>query len=163
MGIVSGLIFTEPCANNTLMSFLQAVYGSQYYEISKKGRDGAKGRFNGNIFLAVFVILIIITTIAVIITLSPGASQSFERMATGISGGSSGKATGQLLTIPLAAICYLIIANTIGSKKNYDRIIERFNNLPDEEKNKANKKVLVPFFMVLILFFVVLMSSVLDN
>ena len=29
------------------MTFLEALYGSQYREISERGKDGAKGRFNG--------------------------------------------------------------------------------------------------------------------
>jgi len=145
------------------MTFIQALYGSQYYEISQKGKDGMKGRLNGNIFLSAFVILTIITVKAISTTFSPSAAEKFERFATFIANGESGKTTGKLLAMPAMAICYLVIANTIGSVKNYNKIIEEFNLLPAAEKNKANRKVLVPFFMVLALFFVLLMSSLLEN
>jgi len=145
------------------MTFIQALYGSQYYEISQKGRDGAKGRLNGNIFLAAFVLLIIMTIIAIAITFSPAAANSFEHGASFIAHGESGKTTGKLLAIPAIAICYLVIANTVGSVKSYNKIIEEFNLLPTAEKDKANRKVLAPFLIVLALFFVLLMSSLLES
>lgn len=145
------------------MTFIQALYGSQYYEITQKGGDGAKGRLNGNIFLAAFVILIILTIIALIVTFLPGAANSVEHGAGFIANGQSGKITGKLLAIPAMAICYLVIANTIGRKKMYTKIIEEFNLLPAAEKNKANRKVLVPFLIVLTLFFVLLMSTLLES
>lgn len=145
------------------MTFIQALYGSQYYEISLKGKDGAKGRFNGNIFLSAFVILVVLTITAIAVTFSPGIASNFEKAAGFIANGESGKTTGKLLAIPAMAICYLVIANTIGSVKNYNKIIEEFNLLPAAEKNKANRKVLVPFFTVLAMFFVLLMSSLLES
>lgn len=42
------------------MTFLQALYGSQYQEIKQRGGDGNKGRINGNVFLSAFIVLIII-------------------------------------------------------------------------------------------------------
>lgn len=145
------------------MTFIQALYGSQYYEILLKGKDGAKGRFNGNIFLSAFIILIAMTATAITMTLSPAAANRIERLASFIAHGQSGRITGKLLAIPAIAVCYLVIANTIGSVKSYNKIIKEFNLLPAAEKNKANRKVLVPFFTVLAMFFVLLMSSLLEN
>lgn len=145
------------------MTFIQALYGSQYYEITQKGRDGAKGRFNGNIFLSAFIILIVLTIIAAVITFSPAAANSFDHGASFIANGASGKATGKLLAIPAMVICYLLIANTIGSAKSYNKIIEDFNLLPAAEKDKANRRVLAPFLIVLALFFMLLISSLLES
>lgn len=39
------------------MTFLEALYGSQYQEIHQRGGDGSKARFNGNLLLAVMVLL----------------------------------------------------------------------------------------------------------
>lgn len=141
------------------MTFLQALYGSQYAEITQRGKDGAKGRFNGNIFLAAFVILLLITIIALAVTISPSLSRSFTSAAERIAGYNSGKTTGKLLAIPVMALCYFIISRTIGSETNYNRIIAEFNQLPAEQRSKANKKVLIPFFIVLAVFFVLAMSS----
>src|SRR5437868_5175469 len=141
------------------MTFIQALYGSQYYELSQKGRDGAKGRFNGNIFLCAFIVLIVLALIAVAITTSSSLADKFNSSLEHAFGGNSGKSIGKLLAIPFMAICYLVVSTTVGSEKNYNRIIEEFKNLPDDQKNRANKKVLVPFFIVLVIFFVLLMSS----
>lgn len=141
------------------MTFIQAVYGSQYYEITLKGKDGNKGRLNGNIFLSAFVVLILLTITGLALALSPHAAGSFENMATRIAGYDKGKAAGKMLAIPVMGLCYLVIANTAGSQKNFTKTVEQFNLLPVEQKNKANKKVLVPFFIVLAIFVVVVMSA----
>lgn len=141
------------------MTFLEALYGSQYYEISQRGKDGAKGRFNGNIFLAVFVMLIILTIIALATTFSQEVDDKLTGKLTDMFGYGNGKAVGRLLAIPVIAILYFIISKTVGSERNYNRLIDNFNQLPEEEKKKANKKVLIPFFVVLIAFFIMMMSS----
>jgi len=141
------------------MTFIQAVYGSQYYEITLKGKDGNKGRLNGNIFLSAFVVLIILTLTGLTLLLSPLAAESFERMATRLVGYYTGKNTGRLLAIPVMGLCYLVIANTVGSQQNFRRIVDEFNLLPVDEKNKANKKVLMPFFVILAIFVVTVISA----
>ena len=141
------------------MTFLQALYGSQYAEITKNGKDGAKGRFNGNIFLAAFIVLGILTIGAILITISPSLSHSFSRSMEHTFGYNNGKAAGKLLAIPIMALCYFLVAYTVGTEASYNRLIDEFNLLPAEERAKANKKVLVPFFVVLVVFFVLLMSS----
>lgn len=141
------------------MTFIQAVYGSQYYEITLKGKDGNKGRLNGNLFLSAFVVLIILTVNGLLLLLSPFAAGNVERMAQHLAGNNTGKNTGRLLAIPVMGLCYLVIANTIGSQKNFKKTIEEFNLLPVDQKNKANKKVLLPFFVVLAIFVVVVISA----
>ncbi len=140
------------------MTFMQAIYGSQYYEISQKGKDGAKGRFNGNILLSAFVILIILTITGLCITFSAAMGDRFNALIERTFGAEDGKGTGRLLAIPLMAVCYLVVCNTVGTEKNYNRIIEAFNLLPVDEKNRANKKILVPFFVVLAVFFITAIS-----
>lgn len=141
------------------MTFLQALYGSQYQEIARRGKDGNKGRFNGNIFLAVFVVLIILTVLAALMAFSRQATDWIEGLAEGVAGYNTGKATGELLAIPVVAACYLVIANTVGSPKNFSHIINEFTLLPEEERAKANKKVLVPFFIILGLFIIFIASN----
>jgi len=141
------------------MTFLQALYGSQYAEITKNGKDGAKGRFNGNIFLAAFIVLGLLTIGAILVTISPSLNHSFSQSMERTFGYNNGKSIGKLLAIPVMALCYFIVLYTVGTEANYKKIISEFNLLPEEERAKANKKVLVPFFVVLIVFFVLLMSS----
>ena len=42
------------------MTLLEAIYGSQYQEISQRGGDGSKGRFNGNLLISVIFLLLLL-------------------------------------------------------------------------------------------------------
>jgi hypothetical protein len=130
------------------MTFLEALYGSQYVEIAKAGKDGNKGRLNGNIFLTAFVILCLLTLASLyyIFTKQMGASPGLS------STGLSGKAIGKLIAIPLFALIYFVITKTVGSESNFRDYVERFLKHPEAERKKANGKLLIPFFVVLGLF-----------
>ena len=141
------------------MTFIEALYGSQYYEIQKQGKDGNKGRKNGNIFLSAFTIVVIFIIIMICIKFIPGFNESITRSIRKIFGYSSGRSIGKLLAIPLFAIIYFIIAFTIGNEKNFRKVSEAFMELPDKEKKKANKIVLIPFFILLAMLLFLAISS----
>jgi amino acid transporter len=129
------------------MTLLEAIYGSQYQEISQRGGDGSKGRFNGNLLISVMLLLLLLTVIFVLM-LIPGMNESMTRSMRGFSGSMSGKTMGKLLAIPVLFILVALANFTIGTKNNYNRIIERFNSYPEEVRRKANKKVLIAFFSI---------------
>ncbi|HET6996582.1 MAG TPA: hypothetical protein VFI06_16420 [Chitinophagaceae bacterium] len=135
------------------MTFLDALYGSQYYEIQQKGRDGNKGRLNGNMFLSAMIILLLVAVLLLAISTMPW----FAREATQLNSstfGNSGKYAGRLLAIPLFAAIYILVAVTVGSEANFKKHVDVFLQYPEEEKKKANARLLVPFFSLLILVFV---------
>lgn len=131
------------------MKFLEALYGSQYYELEKKGKDSSKGRFAGNMFLAAFVIVFLFVVLLALIKYAPGFERSMNRSFRSWFGRSGGRSAGRLIAIPLLAVIYGIIYFAIGTKKNYLRYTNAFMQQPDEIKNKANRKILVPFFILL--------------
>jgi len=135
------------------MTFLEALYGSQYYEIHQKGRDGNKGRLNGNMFLSALIILFILAVMMISISFVPGFNESFTKSIRNIFGDSSGRSIGKLLAIPVFGIIYLIIIKTVGSESNFKNKVEAFMQYPDEVKKKANAKLLIPFFILLIIVF----------
>jgi len=141
------------------MTYIEALYGSQYYEITSKGKDGATGRLNGNLFLSAFVIICIFLIILVVTTFFDGFAQESNRLFHKLFGYSSGKTIGRLLAIPLIGLLYFIISTTVGSKANYEKITKSFMEYTDEEKRKANIKILKPFLIVLGLLFVFSMIS----
>src|SRR5260221_10704166 len=100
------------------MTFLEALYGSQYYEIHLRGKDGNKGRLNGNVFLTAFIILFIIAVLMICISFVPGFNDNLTKTFSGISDYSNGKTIGKLLAIPLFAIIYFIVIKTVGSEEN---------------------------------------------
>jgi len=135
------------------MTFLEALYGSQYYEIQKQGKDGNKGRLNGNLFLAAFIILIIFAVLMLGFTFVPGFSSSSSKVLTDIFGHSNGKMMGKILAIPLLAVIYYTITKTAGSQQNFTKHTAAFMSYPDEVKAKANAKLLLPFFFLLFVVF----------
>src|SRR5690606_25072413 len=134
-------------------------YGSQFDEISKQGKDGNKGRLNGNLFLSAMIIVCLFTIIILMYALIPEMDMQFNRFMRKISGGGSGKAIGKLLAIPLLALVYWIISRTIGSEQNFQKHVKNFLAYPDEIKKKANAKTLIPFFVLLITFFILLVVN----
>ena len=135
------------------MTFLEALYGSQYYEIQQKGRDGNKGRLNGNVFLTVLILLGIIALLMICLKFLPGFNEQITKSMNGIFEYSTGKTIGKLLTIPLFAICYFIISKTVGKESNFNRYVASFMQLPEDVKKKANSKLLTPFFILLLIVF----------
>ncbi|HVX48683.1 MAG TPA: hypothetical protein VHB48_00950, partial [Chitinophagaceae bacterium] len=105
------------------MTFLQALYGSQYREISQKGKDGAKGRLNGNLFLCAFILLIVFTIITSILTFYPSSNNAFTKAIRKIYPFESGKMIAFELTPPVFGLLYLFVANTVGSIANFNRLI----------------------------------------
>jgi hypothetical protein len=140
------------------MTFFEALYGSQYWEITQQGKDGNKGRLNANLFLSAFVILIILDT-CLMFFLIPGVYDSATRMLTNIFGYGNGKSAGKLLAIPLMGGIFFVASRTVGSEANFKLCVERFLKLPAEEKAKANKKVLTPFLILLGILFLSSMIS----
>jgi hypothetical protein len=134
------------------MTFFEALYGSQYWEISQQGKDGNKGRLNANLFLSAFIILILLNGFLVLF-LIPGVYDSATQLLTNIFGYGNGKNAGKLLAIPLLGIIYFTVSKTVGLEANFKVHVDRFLKLPDSEKKKANKKLLTPFLIFLGILF----------
>ena len=135
------------------MTFLEALYGSQYYEIHKQGKDGNKGRLNGNVFLSALVVLLILAVLMISISFVPGFEESMTKSVRNVFGYSSGKSIGKLLAIPVFGIIYLIIIKTVGSEYNFKNKVDAFMQYPDEVKKKATAKLLIPFFILGVIVF----------
>jgi len=135
------------------MTFLEALYGSQYYEIHQRGKDGNKGRLNGNLFLSALIILFIFAVLMICISFVPGFNETITKGIRNIFGYSTGRSIGKLLAIPAFAIIYLIVLKTVGTKSNFKNKVDAFMQYPDEVKKKANAKLLIPFFILGIIVF----------
>ncbi|MBI5372899.1 MAG: hypothetical protein HZA79_12830 [Sphingobacteriales bacterium] len=136
------------------MTFLEALYGSQYQEIQQRGGDGGKGRLNANLFLSALLILALVALFLCCTRFIPGFNETVTRQSRKFFGGMSGKSTGKLLTIPLFFVVYQAIRATTGSEPNFRKRVEAFLAYPAETQKKANKKILLPFFVLLVLVIV---------
>ena len=135
------------------MTFLEALYGSQYYEIHQKGRDGKKGRLNGNLFLTALIVLLIIAVLMISVTFVPGFEEKLNNSVRSAFGSLTGRSIGKLLAIPVFGLIYLVIIKTVGNETNFSRKVDAFMQYPDEIKKKANAKMLIPFFILGVIVF----------
>lgn len=101
------------------MTFLEAIYGSQYEEIQQRGGDGSKARFNGNLLLSVMAMLCMIILFLVAIRFIPGFNGAITRQANSLFGYNSGKTIGRLLALPLLFLLYLLVQKTTGPEQNF--------------------------------------------
>jgi len=131
------------------MSYLQALYGSQYYELSQNGKDGMKGRLNGNLFLSAFVIIALFLFATILFAVAPSLKDSMDNWFHHLAGSSSGKFVGKLVAAVLLFVVYMVVSRTIGSEESYKRIVDEFNQYPESEKKEANKKIFKPFLIAL--------------
>jgi NADH:ubiquinone oxidoreductase subunit 6 (subunit J) len=136
------------------MTFLEALYGSQYYEIEQRGKDGNKGRLNANFFLTALIILAIIAVAMICLRFVPGLNDSLTENSSSFLVFTDGKTIGKLLALPIFGIIYFVIIKTVGNEHNFKRRTEAFMQLPDEVKKKANAKLLTPFFILLVIILV---------
>ncbi len=141
------------------MTYLEALYGSQYYEIAQKGGKVNAGRLNGNLFLSAFIILCIFVIMILLINFSENFENGINHLFEELFGHSSGKSIGKLLAIPLLGVIYFVLTKTIGNEANYEKFTQAFLSYSDDEKQKASMKILKPFFIVLVLFFLLSMFS----
>jgi len=138
------------------MTFLEALFGSQYLEIQQSGKDGNKARLNGNLFLSAMLILAIFIVVVLLMKLSVAFASDANGFMHAMSGGLSGKSTGKLLAIPLLVFIYLALSRTVGSEVNFKKYVGGFLERPETEKQQANKKVLIPFFGLLVILIVLM-------
>jgi len=136
------------------MTFLEALYGSQYQELKDRGTDPAKGRLNSNVFLTAFIIVIILVVLMSIMSFSDYYNSTWNAAAESLAGDISGKQFGEALAIPVFALIYFVVLKTVGTAANYERLTNNFMQYPDDIKSKANKKLLVPFFVLLAILLV---------
>jgi hypothetical protein len=87
------------------------------------------------------------------ISFVPGFEESSTRFIRSIFGYSSGKSIGRLLAIPIMAIIYFILTKTIGSEESFNQKVSAFMQSPEEEKKNANKKIMIPFFILGVIVF----------
>jgi hypothetical protein len=131
------------------MTFLEALYGSQYHEIHQRGGDGNKARFNGNLLLAVMVLLGVIIFFLAAIKFVPGFNETVNRQVRSLFGYRSGKTIGRLLALPFFFLLFWIMQQTTGNVANFKKKVDGFLAYPEEIRKQANRKVLLPFFILL--------------
>jgi len=138
--------FYQPKFNT--MPFLEILYGSQFEEIKKMGKDGNKGRLNANIFLSVMLMMVLGIIFLGLKILSGQFSQELSGFYDSYLDGFSGRSLGKIIAIPFMAISYLIVSKTVGTEAKFKIYTENYMQYPEDVKKQSNKKLLVPFFVL---------------
>lgn len=144
------LIFYE----QRIMTFLEALYGSQYAEIKQNGKDGNKGRLNGNLFLTSFVLLVAVMIILFLSFIFPAFGSQLEHVLPDFLKLFTGRGQGQILAIVFGGILYFIIVKTVGSEYRFQKYVSQYLEYPLEVRRTANRRLLFPFFSVILIVFV---------
>ncbi len=131
------------------MTFLEALYGSQYEEIHTRGGDGSKARFNGNLLLSVMILLWLIAVLLAAMKVIPGFDEQMTRFIRSIFGYSSGKTIGRLLALPALFLIYWVVQRTTGSEQQFKTKTDAFMAYPQEIRKQGNRRILIPFFILL--------------
>ncbi len=131
------------------MNFLEALYGSQFSEIAKNGKDGNKGRLNGNIILSVIILMVMISSFLLVCALFKiqWYSQSWVPSL-------SGKMLGRILGLVMLFMIYNVVSKSIGNEVRFQEYVKRFLAFPEEIQKTANKMILLRFFVSLAFFII---------
>ncbi|WP_420573688.1 hypothetical protein [Kordia sp.] len=141
------------------MTVIDALYGSQYYDLKNKGYDVRKGRMYGNLLFAATVMIYFFVILIIWSFFSEDFTKDVTRFLKSIFGYSTGKMIGKIIAIPLIAIIYGVIALFFGSKKRYEKSYQKFSNATQEEKDNAIGKMVMIFAAGLLLLFVLSITS----
>ena len=136
------------------MRFLEIIYFSQYYELKKSGRDPQKGRVNGTLLSATILILNIASIFIILFKVAPYLRivQWLKDLFTGYEGSGRmlGRLIGAILLIAIGGLLWL----TIGSKRSYNKIAEKYMQLSEEAQQKTIKQSLFIFLFSFVLFLI---------
>lgn len=141
------------------MTILDMLYGSQYAELEKSGRDTSKGRMNGNLLLSAVIIVYLFLFIVVMNIISEDFTHDATRFLRKTFGRTTGRTIGKIIAIPLlAGICF-IISLLVGSQSKYEQYYQNYVNATKEERDKALAKMLMIFFIGLGLLTILSIAS----
>ncbi|WP_046758164.1 hypothetical protein [Kordia jejudonensis] len=141
------------------MTVLDALYGSQYWELKNKGYDVQKGRLYGNLLFAATVMIYLFVIVIIWSFFSEDFTKDLTRFLKSIFGYSTGKAIGKIIAIPLIGIIYLIVALFFGSKKKYVKRYETYEKASQQEKDNAIGKMVMIFAIGLGSLFILSITS----
>ncbi len=133
------------------MNLIETVYASQYYELKKTRKDPLAGRTNGTVLSAAMILLILIalgSTIDHFNSHHP-ISHFFRH---GFMSGFSGKFVGKMIALLGMVGIGLFLNVTYGSKDRYTQMIAKWEQLPEEELKGCNKKAMITFGVVFLIF-----------
>jgi len=132
------------------VKFLQSLYWNQYYELKQKGKEQA-ARKNGTVLSTVAIMANSSVLLGFLIFFFPDIGDGIMDLLEDAFGPRGGRTMGQILGAILFASIYFVIHFTLGKPEKFDRMMESFLSLSEEEQLIASKQGLRYFMISLLL------------
>ncbi|MEM6686386.1 MAG: hypothetical protein AAF617_11440 [Bacteroidota bacterium] len=144
------------------MNILASIYCNQYFELKKKGKE-ARARYNGTILTTFALVIVLFASYILMITFFPDAEKEVNRFVRKTVGRTSGRMFGKILAGVLMIVSYLSIRYTLGTEKNYQKMIQTFEQLPVSSQEQISKKGLQTFIATIIFIGIALLALLLKT
>jgi len=130
------------------MNVLQAVFCSQYLELSKKGKGEAAFK-NGLVLSAVCIGLNLMTILFVLISFDLNPLQGVDKLF----GSMSGRTAGRIIALVLFGALFIILRYLFLTKNWFNRTVNNFDQLDDQQKKKIVFRAIIYLVASMLLFF----------
>lgn len=143
------------------MTYLEALYGSQYADLKFNNQPIENGRTNGNMFMTALIIMSIICLFGVFMLLVTALKMPVTISMKSISEtlGVSNNMLVVYILLPAILIVYFIWSKTLGSEDAYLKYCKGYEASSEVDKLASNKKSLRPLFACIVLFFLIIFLS----
>ena len=140
------------------MNLLETIYCSQYYELKKTGRDPLKARVNGTLLCATVILLALVPIGVIVNRIAPHLLPAHwfrGLLSDGVPARSVGKILGFIALVIVGGLLHL----TIGSKRNYQKMMDEWEFTSEDVLQHTIKKSLKIFGIVFAVFLLTIFSS----
>ncbi len=130
------------------MNVLQAVFCSQYLELSKKGKGEAAYK-NGLVLCAVCIGLNLMTILFVLIGFDLNPLNGIHKLF----GSINGRTAGRVIALVLFGSLFIILRYLFLTKNWFNRTVDSFDQLEDRQKKKIVFRAIIYLVASLLIFF----------
>ncbi len=130
------------------MNVLQAVFCSQYMELSKRGKGEAAYK-NGLVLSAVCIGLNLMTILFVLIGFDLNPIDGIVKLF----GSMSGRTAGRIIALVLFGSLFIILRYLFLTKNWFNRTVNSFDQLEDQQKKKIAFRAIIYLAASLLIFF----------
>lgn len=135
------------------MNLLQALYCNQYHELKPKGKADLAIK-NGTALTTIALVLNLLTIVFLLVLLVPDFADFMEDLMKDIFGRRRGRTIGMLIAGIPFLLLYPAIRFTMGRNASFERLVARFEDLPEARQEAISRRGKLYFFVSLGAIFV---------
>jgi hypothetical protein len=131
------------------MNVIQAIFCSQYLELSKKGKGEAAYK-NGLVLCAIAIGLNLMTILFVLIGFDLNPLGNINR----IFGSMSGRTSGRVIALVLFGVLFILLRYLFLTKDWFHRTVNNFEQFDEQQRKKIVVRAIV-YLVASILIFII--------